>query len=141
MNTLLLLLVSIPILEILIMIKIGQQIGALNTVLFVIFTAFIGVYFAKMAGINTIKSGLKNIYQNKVPVYEIFSGASIAIAAILLIIPGFTTDIMGFALLVPFTRKIIISYWMKKKYTKTVNPNEDVVEAEIIEKNKDENEL
>ena len=95
-------------------IKIGEYIGAINTVLLIIFTAVVGVYFARVQGIKTIKSGFVNLYQNKLPVYEILSGASIAIAAIFLIIPGFFTDSIGFLLLVPITRNLLLSPILKK---------------------------
>ena len=108
MNTLLLVIIGIPIIEIFVMIKMGQQIGAINTVLLIFLTATIGIYFVRIQGLNTIKSGFTNLYQNKTPIYEIISGASIAIAAVLLILPGFITDFIGFALLFPFTRKILI---------------------------------
>ena len=143
MNLLLLIIIAIPILEISIMIKLGQQIGALNTVLLIFLTAIIGIYYARLEGLNTIKSGLINLYQNKIPVYEIISGASIAVAAFLLILPGFFSDTVGFLLLIPFTRKILINFWMKKKYKNNLDKNnEDIVDAEIIEeknhKEKDE---
>ena len=141
MNTLLLIVVGLPILEITLMINIGQQIGALNTVLIIFFTAIVGVYYAKIEGINTIKSGMTNLYKNKIPFYEMLSGASIAIAAILLILPGFISDIIGFLLLIPFTRKIIINYWLKNKYQKNKKTNEDVIDAEIIEERKEKDEL
>jgi Protein affecting phage T7 exclusion by the F plasmid len=98
-------------------------------------TAVIGVFFARLQGIKTIKSGFINIYQNKIPIYEIFSGASIAIAAIFLIIPGFFTDTIGFILLIPITRKILIALIMKNKKQ---NSKEKTIEAEIIEEKKDE---
>ena len=123
------------------MIKIGQQIGAINTVLLIFLTAIIGVYYAKIEGLNTIKSGVINLYQNKAPVYEMISGASIAMAAVFLIIPGFITDAVGFLLLLPFTRKIIISFLFKKKYEKQKKDENEVIEAEIIEEKKDKNEL
>ena len=141
MNSLLLIIVGVPILEILVMIKIGQQIGAINTVLLIFLTAIIGVYYAKIEGLNTIKSGVINLYQNKAPVYEMISGASIAMAAVFLIIPGFITDAIGFLLLLPFTRKIIISFLFKKKYEKQKKDENEVIEAEIIEEKKDKNEL
>jgi|TARA_B100000780_G_C20991391_1_gene396487 UPF0716 protein FxsA len=141
MNTLLLIVVGLPILEITLMINIGQQIGALNTVLIIFFTAIVGVYYAKIEGINTIKSGMTNLYKNKIPFYEMLSGASIAIAAILLILPGFISDIIGFLLLIPFTRKIIINYWLKNKYQKNKKTNEDIIDAEIIEERKEKDEL
>jgi len=141
MNTLLLIIVGLPILEITLMIKIGQQIGALNTVLIIFITAFVGIYYAKIEGINTIKSGMANLYKKKIPLYEMFSGASIAIAAILLILPGFISDTLGFLLLVPFTRKTIINLWLKNKYSKEVKNSEDIIDAEIIEKKIDKDEL
>tara|TARA_B100001559_G_scaffold320839_1_gene334479 strand:+ start:18 stop:431 length:414 start_codon:yes stop_codon:yes gene_type:complete len=136
MNTILISIIALPIIEILIFIKIGEYIGAINTILLIIFTAVIGVYFARIQGIKTIKSGFINLYQNKVPVYEILSGFSIAIAAMLLIIPGFFTDIAGFLLLVPFTRKLIFALIINKNKNK--NEDEKTIEAEIIEDKKDE---
>ena len=106
MNPFFLFFIGLPALEIFLLIKIGGKIGALNTVALIFLTAVIGIYFAKLQGIRTLKSGMINLYQNKMPVYEIMSGASIAIAALLLIIPGFFTDLIGFLLLIPFTRKI-----------------------------------
>ena len=143
MNTLLLLVIGLPILEITLMIKIGQQIGVINTILMICFTAIMGVYYSRIEGLNTIKSGLVNIYKNKLPFYEILSGASIALAAVFLILPGFLTDVIGFLLLFPFTRKLIINYWLKKKSTNNTNDENDIIDAEIIdeEKKKDENEL
>ena len=141
MNTLLLIIIGLPILEITLMIKIGQQIGAFNTVLIILFTAFIGIYYAKIEGINTIKSGMTNLYQNKIPFYEIFSGASIAIGAVLLILPGFISDTIGFFLLIPFTRKTLINFWLKNKYKETKKDNEEIIDAEIIEEKSDKDEL
>jgi UPF0716 protein FxsA len=141
MNSLLLIIISLPILEITVMIKIGQQIGAFNTVLIIFFTAVVGIYYAKIEGINTIKSGMSNLYKNKIPFYDMFSGASIALGAILLILPGFISDTIGLFLLIPFTRKILINFWLKKKYQKNTKTNENVIDAEIIEEEKDKNEL
>ena len=141
MNTLLLIIIGLPILEIALMIKIGQQIGAFNTVLVIFFTAIVGIYYAKIEGINAIKSGMTNLYKNKIPLYEMLSGASIAIGAVLLILPGFISDTFGFLLLIPFTRKIIISFWLKNKYTKNTRNDEDVIDAEIIEEEKNKDEL
>ena len=115
MNPFFLLFIALPTLEIFLMIKIGGKIGALNTVALIFLTAIIGIYFAKLQGVKTLKSGMVNLYQNKVPAYELLSGASIAIAALLLIIPGFFTDFFGFLLLIPFTRKIIFNISLKKK--------------------------
>ena len=134
MNTILISIIAIPIIEILLFIKIGENIGAINTVLLIIFTAIVGVYFARIQGIMTLKSGFTNIYQNKLPIYEILSGASIAIAAVLLIIPGFFTDTIGFLLLVPFTRKLLLAPIIKKNKVK----EDKTIEAEIVDEKKDE---
>ena len=107
MNSLILSIILIPILEIYLFIKIGSQIGAFNTILLIFITAIIGVYYAKYEGLNTIRSGFLQIVKNKTPAYEIISGAAIAFAAILLIIPGFATDFLGFLLIFPITRKLI----------------------------------
>ena len=135
MNSFLFLIIGVPALEILIMIKIGQYVGALNTVLLIFFTAVVGVYFARIQGMTTLRSAFQNVYRNKVPIYEMLSGASIAIAAFLLIIPGFITDVLGFALLIPLSRRIILNLIIKKDIKKN---NENVIEAEIIEDKKDE---
>ena len=135
MNTLLLVIIGIPIIEIFVMIKMGQQIGAINTVLLIFLTATIGIYFVRIQGLNTIKSGFTNLYQNKTPIYEIISGASIAIAAVLLILPGFITDFIGFALLFPFTRKILIKNWMKKNRVDQES-DKKIIQADIVEEEK-----
>ena len=136
MNTILISIIAIPIIEILLFIKIGENIGAINTILLIFITAIVGVYFARIQGIKTIKSGFINIYQNKLPIYEILSGASIAVAAIFLILPGFFTDSIGFLLLVPLTRKLLLYPIMKKSEVK--NKNDNTIDAEIIEDKKDE---
>ena len=141
MNTLLLIIIGLPILEITLMIKIGQQIGAFNTILVIFFTATVGIYYAKIEGLNTIKSGMANLYKNEIPFYEILSGASITIAAILLILPGFVSDGIGFLLLIPFTRKIVINFLLKNKYKKNTRYKYEIIDAEIIEKEKDKDEL
>ena len=133
MNSFFLLFIGIPALEIFLMIKIGGKIGALSTVSLIFLTAIIGVYFAKLEGIKTMRSGVMNLYQNKVPVYEMFSGASIAIAALLLIVPGFFSDTIGFLLLIPFTRKILISFFVKKNKISTSQENTNTLDGEIIE--------
>ena len=135
--TLLLFLIGIPALEIFVMIKIGENIGALNTIVLIFLTAIIGIYFAKIEGINTLRSGIYNLYKNKLPLFEIVSGASIALAALLLIIPGFITDTIGFLLLIPFTRKIIVNFFLKGK--NNINKsNNNYIEGEIIkDKDKD----
>jgi len=141
MNSLLMLIIGLPILEILVMIKIGNQIGTFNTILIIFFTAIVGVYYAKIEGLNTIKAGMVNIYKNTIPFYEILSGASIAIAAILLILPGFISDTIGLLFLLPFTRKIIISLWLRNKYKNKSQNEADIIDAEIIEEKKEKDEL
>ena len=140
MNTLLLILIGVPAIEIFVMIKIGQNIGALTTVSLIFLTAIVGIYFAKIAGLNTLRSGVYNLYKNKVPLFEIFSGASIALAALLLIFPGFITDTFGFLLLIPFTRKIIIKSFMTKENI-SIKKTEEYIDGEIVDKGKDKNEL
>ena len=138
MNPFFIFFIAIPALEIFLFIKIGGQVGALNTVVLIFLTAIIGVYFAKLQGIQTLKSGMFNLYQNKMPIYEIMSGASIAIAALLLIIPGFFTDLIGFLLLIPFTRRIIFSLVLKNKSQSVVNREDGTIDGEIIDHKKDE---
>ena len=124
MNSAILSIILVPILEIYLFIKIGSQIGALNTILLIFITAIIGVYYARYEGLNTIKSGFVQIVKNEVPAYEIISGAAIAFAAILLIFPGFATDILGFLFIFPITRKLIfknISEKIKKNEVKKNN--------------------
>ena len=140
MNTLLLILIGVPAIEIFVMIKIGQNIGALTTVSLIFLTAIVGIYFAKIAGLNSLRSGVYNLYKNKVPLFEIFSGASIALAALLLIFPGFITDTFGFLLLIPFTRKIIIKSFMTKENI-SIKKTEEYIDGEIVDKDKDKNEL
>ena len=137
MNSFILIFIGLPALEIFLMIKIGGKIGALNTVSLIFLTAIVGVYFAKMQGIRTIRSGIKNLYKNEMPIYEIVSGASIAAAALLLIVPGFFTDVIGFLLLIPLTRKILISFYVKKKKVK-INHNDKTLDGEKIVDKKDE---
>ena len=121
------------------MIKIGGKIGALNTIALIFLTAIVGVFFARIQGLQTLRSGITNLYQNKTPFYEIVSGASIAFAAILLIIPGFFTDLIGFLLLIPFTRNLLFKKILTQKSQVNSNKkNEKVIDGEIIDKNKDE---
>ena len=108
MNTVLILIIGVPIIEIYLMIKVGGVIGAFNTIFLIFFTAITGIYFARLAGLSTIKSGLNQLIKNELPIYEIISGAALAFAALLLVIPGFLTDLFGFLLIIPITRKIII---------------------------------
>ena len=137
MNTILLFLIAIPAIEIFVMIKIGQNIGALNTVFLIFLTAIIGIYFAKLQGLSTLKSGVYSMYKNEIPLFEMVSGASIALAACLLIFPGFVTDTLGFFLLIPWTRKIIIKSFLKKNNVQEKEKN--YIEGEIIEKDKERN--
>ncbi|MBD1172710.1 FxsA family protein [Pelagibacterales bacterium SAG-MED05] len=141
MNSFFLLFIGVPALEIFLMIKIGGKIGALNTVSLIFLTAVIGLYFAKLEGIKTMRSGVMNIYQNKVPIYEMITGASIALAALFLIIPGFFTDTIGFLLLIPFTRKILISSFIKKDATSKNEKDINTLDGEIIEDKNKKDEL
>ena len=137
MNSFFIIFLAIPAIEIFLMIEIGGKIGALSTVSLVFLTAVIGLYFARIEGIKTLKSGFSNLYQNKVPIFEMMSGASIAIAALLLITPGFFTDTIGFLLLIPISRKIIINMFFSKK-VKNMKNKSDILDGEIIEDKKDE---
>ena len=114
MNTALILIVGIPLIEIYLFIKIGSQIGAFNTVLLILVTAVVGVGYARYEGYNTLKTGMSQLVKNELPVYELISGATLAFAALLLIIPGFATDLIGILLIVPFTRKFILKKFIKK---------------------------
>ena len=139
MNTFFLIFIGLPALEIFIMIKIGGQIGALNTITLIFLTAVIGIYYARIQGIQTLKSGMMNIYQNKAPIYELISGASIAIAALLLILPGFFTDSIGFLLLFPFSRKILLKKMIREEKKMHNNKEKDqTIDGEIINKEQDE---
>tara|TARA_Y100001980_G_C14380820_1_gene182901 strand:+ start:115 stop:480 length:366 start_codon:yes stop_codon:yes gene_type:complete len=120
------------------MIKVGAEVGALNTIGLVFLTAIIGVYFAKLQGIQTLKSGMLNLYQNKIPLYEVMSGASIALAALLLIVPGFFTDVIGFLLLIPFTRKILFKFTIKDKTKTSAESQNKTIDGEIVDNKKDE---
>ena len=114
MNSILLLIILVPIIEIYLFIKIGSQIGAITTILLIFTTAIVGMYYAKYEGLNTLKSGFSQLSKNKAPTYEMISGAAIAFAAFLLIIPGFATDIMGFLIIFPVSRKIIFTKFIRK---------------------------
>ena len=138
MNPFFIIFIGLPALEVFLLIKIGGHIGALSTVALIFITAIIGIYYAKQQGIQTLKSGMLNLYQNKTPIYDIMSGATIALAALFLIIPGFFTDFFGFLLLVPFTRKIILSMTLKSQIKTDTKNREEIIEGEIIDKKKDE---
>ena len=139
MNTFLLIFIGLPALEIFFLIKVGGKIGALNTISLIFLTAIVGIYFARIQGIQTLRSGIINLYQNKAPIYELVSGASIAFASLLLIIPGFFTDLIGFLLLIPFTRKIIFKILINKKPLENRdNKTNKTIDGEIINRDKDE---
>ena len=123
MNPILLLIILIPIVEIYFLIKIGSQIGALTTILLIFMTAIVGVYYAKYEGLNTLKSGFVQLSKNQTPTYEVLSGAAIAFAALLLIVPGFLTDILGFFLIFPISRKIIFEKFKTKVDTRKKEKN------------------
>ena len=129
MNTLLLLIISIPLIEIFLFIKIGSQIGAFNTVSLILITAFIGVIYARYEGFNTLKSGMSQIIKNEIPIYEIISGAALAFAALLLILPGFATDVLGLLIIFPPTRKIFLKK-VSKNYSKKVKEKQDFIDGE-----------
>ena len=114
MNTLLLTIILVPIIEIYLFIKVGSEIGAFNTISLIFITAIIGVFYARYEGLNTLKSGFSQLVKNETPAYEIISGAAIAVAALLLIVPGFATDLFGFLLIFPLTRKLIFGKFSKK---------------------------
>ena len=130
MNTVLLAVILIPIVEIYLFIKIGSQIGAFGTIFLVFFTAVVGVYYARYEGINTLRSGMMQIIKNQIPAHELISGAAIAFAAVLLIIPGFATDLIGFLLIIPITRKLILGKLNKKFENKEVKKS-DFIEGEF----------
>ena len=139
MNTFFLIFIILPALEIFFMIEIGSKIGALSTLALIFLTAILGVFFARVQGVQTLKSGLINLYQNKVPIYELISGASIAFAAVLLIVPGFLTDLIGFMLLIPFTRRILFKIILKDKTEIDKKKDKiDTIDGEIVKKEKDE---
>ena len=121
MKSLILLIIIIPLVEIFIMIKVGHVVGAFNTILLIAFTAFAGIYYAKLEGLSTLKAGLNQLVKNEIPAYELMSGATIAIGALLLIFPGFLTDLIGLILIIPYTRKLLfrstISKFKKENFT------------------------
>ena len=133
MNTALLLIILIPILEIYLFIKIGSQIGAFTTISLIFVTAIIGVYYARYEGLNTLKSGVSQLYKNQMPLFELMSGAALAVAAFLLILPGFATDLLGFLIIFPPTRKITFNLFTKNKKNE-VPVNDDLIEGEYEDK-------
>ena len=138
MNVVLLFIIGIPLIEIYLMIKIGSVIGAFNTIFLIFFTALTGIYFARSEGLNAIRSGFNQIVKNEIPIYEIISGAALAFAALLLIIPGFLTDIIGFLLIIPITRKIFIRSISSKFNKKREDNNFTEGEFEEIKHEEDD---
>jgi UPF0716 protein FxsA len=138
MNAIILFIISIPLIEIYLMIKIGGVLGAFNTIFLIFFTAITGIFFARLEGLNALKSGFGQLLKNQIPIYEMISGAALAFAALLLIIPGFLTDTVGFLLIVPFTRKIFIKIISSKLVKKKRNNENFTIEGEF-EENKKEN--
>ena len=130
MNTIILAIILVPVIEIYLLIKIGSQIGAITTISLIFTTAIVGIYYAKYEGLNTLKSGFLQLSKNQSPTYEVISGAAIAFAALLLIIPGFATDLIGFLLIFPFTRKIIFQRFSKKNKNED-NKKNDYIDAEF----------
>ena len=139
MNSVLILLISIPLVEIYLFIKVGSYIGAFNTISLILVTAIIGVIYARYEGFNTLKSGVSQLIKNQLPVYEIISGAALAFAALLLILPGFATDIIGFLLIFPFTRRLLFKK-VTNNYSNQNNKKQDFINGkfEDIDDDKDE---
>ena len=137
MNTFLLLLIGIPVLEIYLFIKIGSQIGAFNTISLIFITAFIGIIYARYEGFNTLKSAMSQLVKNEIPIYEIISGAALAFAALLLIIPGFATDILGLLIIFPLTRKLFFKK-ISTKYSRNNHKKEDFINGEFEDIDEDD---
>ena len=133
MNTVLLLIILVPVLEIYLFIKIGSQIGAFTTISLIFVTAIIGVFYARYEGLNTLRSGVSQLYKNQMPLFELMSGAALAMAAFLLILPGFATDLLGFLIIFPFKRKIIFNLFTKTKQNE-VYVKDDLIEGEYEDK-------
>ena len=141
MNTALLTIILVPIIEIYLFIKIGNQIGAFNTISLIFITAIIGVFYARYEGLNTLRSGFSQLIKNELPAYEIISGAAIAFAALLLIIPGFATDLVGFLIIFPITRKLFFGKFLRN-YKNTKTSNKPYIDGEFEDiKNDDERKL
>ena len=136
MNVVILFIIGIPLIEIYLMIKVGGAIGAFNTIFLIFFTAVVGIFFARLEGFRALQSGFQKLIKNKLPIYEIISGAALAFAALLLIVPGFLTDIVGFLLIIPITRKFFIKN-ISSKYKNKVNNN--VVEGSYEETKENNN--
>ena len=138
MTAALLLIIGVPLIEIYLMIKVGGMIGAFNTIFLIFFTAIAGIYFAKLEGLNAIRSGFTQLVKNEIPIYEIVSGAALAFAALLLIIPGFVTDAFGFLLIIPITRKIFINA-ISSRFNK--EKNDGIIIEGNVEEKKEKNNL
>jgi len=138
MNSLLLLFISIPLIEIYLFIKVGSFIGAFNTISLILITAIIGIVYARYEGFNTLKSGMSQLVKNQLPVYEIISGAALAFAALLLILPGFATDFLGFLLIFPPTRKLLFKN-VRNKYPHQNNKKQDFINGEFEDIDEDKN--
>ena len=128
MKSLFILIIGLPLVEIFLIIKIGAIIGSFNTILLIVFTAITGVYFARLEGLNTLRSGINQLIKNEIPAYELMSGATLAMAALLLIFPGFITDFIGITLIIPYTRKILFKLFLSKYNKKNINS--DYIEGE-----------
>jgi len=139
MNAIILFIIGIPLIEIYLMIKVGGVVGAFNTIFLIFFTAVTGVYFAKLQGLKAMKTGFEQILKNETPIYEMISGAALTFAAALLIFPGFLTDLIGFLLIIPVTRKIFIKgislKFKKEKKDRFTSKNENIIEGTIEEEN------
>ena len=139
MNAIILFIICIPLIEVYLMIKVGSMIGAFNAIFLIFFTAITGVYFARLAGLSEIRSGFNQLIKEKIPIYEIISGATLAFAALLLIIPGFLTDLIGLLLIIPVTRKYFILSMTYKYKNKKTNNNENIIEGSIDETQQNHN--
>ena len=138
MNAVILFIIGIPLIEIYLMIKVGGFIGAFNTIFLIFLTAVLGIFFARLEGFRTLRSGFQQLVKNEIPIYEIISGAALAFAALLLIIPGFLTDVIGFLLIIPFTRNLFIKN-ISSKYKKKVKIDENIIEGDYEEADQDDN--
>ena len=138
MNAVILFIIGIPLIEIYLMIKVGGAIGAFNTIFLILFTAITGVYYARLEGLSAIRSGFNQLVKNEIPLYEIISGAALVFAALLLIIPGFLTDLIGFLLIIPVTRKFFIKIISSKFNNKKVY-DKNIIEGSFEEKQQDNN--
>ena len=139
MNAVILFIICIPLIEVYLMIKVGGMIGAFNTIFLIFFTAVTGVYFARLAGLSEIRSGFNQLIKKKIPIYEIISGAALAFAALLLIVPGFLTDLIGLLLIIPVTRKYFILSMTYKYKNKKANNNENTIEGSVDETQQNHN--